>query len=264
MQKKVNYNEIYCLVKNYDSIFKNLKDVSDIFAERFTRGNMLVWDCPGEGWQSLDTADRATAQRVVFQLNAQKDAIKNEFSDEDAQTVEKIFQTPGDNCIFFKTDPNGNLKIKLTAWGYALPVRQKGNDTTGKIKPPIQPPQPPVEEEKQPEQPKTDEPEAEEFKIDEPETEQPTISVNPPVEEEPDKKVVQVISNPLQEEREENITIQEAPKQTEEKKVTSYASTTVIIKEENTTDFSWKHFLMSLGLIAMTVCTYYVCSQILM
>ncbi len=275
MQKKINYNEIYCLVKNYDSIFKNLKGLSDIFAERFTRGNMLVWDCQGEGWQSLDKADVDIVQKVATQLETHKQSIKGKFGEQESHTVDKIFQTPGDNCIFYKIDQNGNLKIKLTAWGYTLPTRSKGSDATGKYNPP---PKPPIVElptsEKQPkEEEAVDVSQQPVMQQSEPSA-QPTVTETPkeqPIDNIKTEKQEQTIQEEEQPTTRETTTIDEnkqeehpqTEKENKEVEEREIKSTIVVIKEENSSDFSWKNFLIVLGLIAMTAGTYYVCSQII-
>ena len=127
MQKQTNVHDINLLITsyNYDKMYKELCAKYDIFTERMVRGDLLIWDLPGDGWTSLDNADPITqsvARGEIAQL--QQNVPPNSL-------VAKCFRTPGDDFIFVKSE-GGKLHIKLTAWGYIKPQRIVGDDARGK------------------------------------------------------------------------------------------------------------------------------------
>ena len=117
MQKQIKFNDIYCLLKgSYDSEYEKLRSVDDIFTARNVRGNLLVWDLPGDGWTPLSHADSVMSAMVKSELSKRRESVINSFGDDKAAYLDKCFTVPDNSCIFFKTDPQTRiLKIRLTA-----------------------------------------------------------------------------------------------------------------------------------------------------
>ncbi len=134
MQKQIKVNDIYCLLKgSYDGAYEKLRYVDDIFTARNVRGNLLVWDLPGDGWTPLSNADSVMSAMVKAELSKRRQSVINSFGENNAAYLDKCFTVPDDGCIFFKTDSQtGIFKIRLTAWGYMTPVRNSGKELIGR------------------------------------------------------------------------------------------------------------------------------------
>ncbi len=131
MQKQAKETDINRLVKNanYNELYRDLCTKYDVFTEHAVRGNLIVWDLPGDGWTSLDKADPITQSVTRNELaRLQQNLPPNSI-------YAKCFRTPGDSYIFVKNE-NNNLRIKLTAWGYIAPAWTGGVDAGGHTTPP--------------------------------------------------------------------------------------------------------------------------------
>lgn len=127
MRVQLNTEDVNCILKvSVDRVYDALKDIDgakNLFVERKIFGNKLAWDLDGEGWKSLADCDQATHSVVLGELNMRKQNIFNNRPENERKTLMQCMSVPNDSYIFFKTDENtGVMYIKLTAWGYSLPV----------------------------------------------------------------------------------------------------------------------------------------------
>lgn len=128
----------YCLIKGYDKVFIVLqKELGEkerqLFAERIPGRNYLQWTLPGDGWIALSNGDPLAVQLVRKELSALQQNVSAQFGD-NQEMVQAIFSVPNDDYVYYKPDDNGNLMIKLTAWGYRFP-EIISHDLTGLIQP---------------------------------------------------------------------------------------------------------------------------------
>lgn len=133
----------YCLIKdkNYDQVFIALQKQLDekerqLFAERTPGSNYLQWTLPGDGWIALSNGDPLTEQLVRKELSALQQNVSAQFGG-NQEMAQAILSVPSDEYVYYKPDDNGNLMIKLTAWGYRFP-EIIGNSMSGFIRPKIQ------------------------------------------------------------------------------------------------------------------------------
>lgn len=123
MERQIKDTDIYCLLKHipYESVYQRLKDIFGedmIFAKRKQLMGYLVWKFDGEGWQSLYNAEPVMYRLVSDEFDRQKQNILQKFTDDIKSLSEQIMSVPDDSCIYYKSDDNGNIKIKIAAWGY--------------------------------------------------------------------------------------------------------------------------------------------------
>ena len=127
MRVQLNTEDVNCILKvSVDSVYDALKDIDgekNLFVERKIFGNKLAWDLDGEGWKSLADCDMATHAVILGELNNRKQTIYSNRPANERETLKRSMSVPNDSYIFFKTDEKtGVMYIKLTAWGYSLPV----------------------------------------------------------------------------------------------------------------------------------------------
>lgn len=132
----------YCLIKdkNYDQVFVALqKQLGEkerlLFAERTPGSNYLQWTLPGDGWVSLSNGDPLMEQLVRKELSDLQKNVCAQFGN-NQEIAQAILSVPSDEYIYYKPDDNGNLMIKLAAWGYSFP-EMIGKGLIGIIKPKV-------------------------------------------------------------------------------------------------------------------------------
>ena len=133
-------DEAYCIIteKNYDQVFAALQrqlgeKERQLFAERAPGDTYLQWTLPGNGWIALSKGDPLMEQLVRKELAQLQQNVCAQFGKNQEMAL-KLLSVPSDDYIYYKPDGNGDLMIKLTAWGYRYPERV-GTDITGVIKP---------------------------------------------------------------------------------------------------------------------------------
>lgn len=133
-------DEAYCIIteKNYDQVFAALQrqlgeKEKQLFAERAPGDTYLQWTLPGDGWIALSKGDPLMEQLVRKELAQLQQNVCAQFGKNQEMAL-KVLSVPSDDYIYYKPDENGDLMIKLTAWGYRFPERV-GTDITGVIKP---------------------------------------------------------------------------------------------------------------------------------
>ena len=133
-------DEAYCIIteKNYDQVFAALQrqlgeKERQLFAERAPGDTYLQWTLPGHGWIALSKGDPLMEQLVRKELAQLQQNVCAQFGKNQEMAL-KLLSVPSDDYIYYKPDGNGDLMIKLTAWGYRYPERV-GTDITGVIKP---------------------------------------------------------------------------------------------------------------------------------
>ena len=128
MYKKVLTSGIRCLLGgDYENIYQKLikhltGDCQGLFTERRTGPDYLQWNLPGDGWKALSECDPITASEVQRQLDDRLEQLRQRYGDNKAM-ADMVLTVPSNEFIFYKTEPDGKLKIALTAWGYRYPER---------------------------------------------------------------------------------------------------------------------------------------------
>lgn len=136
MNIKIKATGVTCLVgDDYDRVYTALKNQlsegnEQLFTERIPGHEYLQWELPGDGWVSLSEGDPLMAQEVRQELLQRKMLISKRFGG-NQEMAQKILSVPDDGYVYYKAGTDGQLQIRLTAWGYRYPERVGGGDATG-------------------------------------------------------------------------------------------------------------------------------------
>ena len=255
MNIKIRATEVACFVPgDYNQVYQALQrqlesPLKDLFAERTVGNDYLQWELPGEGWQALADSDPVMGDVARQELSRQQQLVMDRFG-KNREMVRIVLSVPDDGFVFYKYDENGQLMIRLTAWGYRHPVVIGGGAATGKIgalrpvitetptqEEPIQ-----MEDVVQNDEPVQEEvlaPKEETVQIDEPAQEEVPVVVESVKEEVP-----VIAETPVQEETPAEAVRQEPSK-------------------PSTTNMFLQLLLMLLVLAALVVATYFGCKEIL-
>ena len=74
------------------------------------------------------------AQEVRQELLRRKQLVNQRFGN-NQEMAQRILSVPDESYVYYKANSEGNLLIRLTAWGYRYPERVGGGGTTGTYKP---------------------------------------------------------------------------------------------------------------------------------
>ena len=136
MNIKIESAGVLCLLdKNYDSIYKTLKDKygdgpEQLFTERLPGHQYLQWQLPGGDWRSLaDEKDIIVKEEVKRKLAERQRMVKGQFVNK--ELANKILTVPDDEYVFFRIDDKGSMHIRLTAWGYKYPAKINNSGLSG-------------------------------------------------------------------------------------------------------------------------------------
>ena len=136
MNIKIKANGVHCKIgDDYDRLYALLKSQfgdgpEQIFSERIPGNDYLQWNLPGDGWKSLGDDDPIMAEEVRAELRKRKQTVRAQFGT-NHQMADKVLSVPDENYVFYKSDNNGKLIIRLTAWGYMYPEKIGGGGATG-------------------------------------------------------------------------------------------------------------------------------------
>ena len=136
MNIKIKATDVNCFVPGdygqvYQTLQKHLKSpLKDLFAERTEGHEYLQWELPGEGWHNLADNDPLMGPVVRQELQRQQQQIINCFG-QNRQMAQIVMSVPDDSFIYYKADDNGQLQLRLTAWGYRKPVVIGGGMASG-------------------------------------------------------------------------------------------------------------------------------------
>lgn len=142
MNIKIKSSGVSCLVgDDYDRVYTVLKKQLDpacgnLFSERIPGHEYLQWVLPGDGWASLADGDPIMSGMVRSELHNRQQIIMTKFGANTAM-AQKVLTVPDDSFIYYKSNADGHLDIRLTAWGYRYPERINGGDTTSIITPKV-------------------------------------------------------------------------------------------------------------------------------
>ena len=125
MNIQINADNVYCSFSDkYQQIFlalkKELKGNDFIFTERETGAGFLQWEIPGSGGKKLSEAD-IFEQGVVNEEKERIFSLVRPLFGVNTSMAVQVMSVPSDDFIFFKPDAQGNVQIKLVAWGYKYP-----------------------------------------------------------------------------------------------------------------------------------------------
>lgn len=140
MNIKIKSAGVTCLVgDDYDRVYTALKtqlndEDEQLFTERIPGHEYLQWELPGEGWTPLSEGDPLMAQEVRQELLRRKQLVNQRFGN-NQEMAQRILSVPDESYVYYKANSEGNLLIRLTAWGYRYPERVGGGGTTGTYKP---------------------------------------------------------------------------------------------------------------------------------
>lgn len=136
MNIKIESAGVLCLLdKNYDSIYKTLKDKygdgpEQLFTERLPGHQYLQWQLPGSDWCSLaDEKDIIVKEEVKRNLAERQRTVKGQFASK--ELANKILTVPDDEYVFYRIDDKGSMLIRLTAWGYKYPAKIDNGGLSG-------------------------------------------------------------------------------------------------------------------------------------
>lgn len=252
MNIKIRASEVACFVPgDYDQVYQALQrqlecPLKDLFAERTVGNDYLQWELPATGWQPLADSDPVMGDVARQELSRQQQLVMDRFG-KNREMARIVLSVPDDNFVFYKYDENGQLMLRLTAWGYRRPIVIGGGPATGKvgILRPVVSEEAPVSIE---EPVQNDEPVQEKNPISKEEpvqTDQPVQEETPAIVETPVQEEVPVIAEtPVQEETPAEAVCQEPSK-------------------PSTTNMFLQLLLMLLVLAALVVATYFGCKEIL-
>ena len=139
MNNKIKAAEVACLIDGneaYDQIYNTLRDSLPsaeemIFAERTSGAGFSQWELPGEDWIPLGQGDPIRSNAVKQELEQRIQHVRSKFGENQAM-ADKILAYPDDSYVYYKTSPDGELLILLTAWGYRHPERIGGMSAEGR------------------------------------------------------------------------------------------------------------------------------------
>ena len=248
MNIKIKATDVTCYVPgDYDQVYQALQKhlespLKELFSERSPGHDYLQWELQGNDWQCLADSDPITADVVRQELLRQKQLVENRFG-QNRQMAQIVLSVPDDNFIFYKMDAEGQLQLRLAAWGYRKPVIIGGGVATGirgtkrVVEEPVEVPEPaatetPVEEAS---------PVVEEKPVQE---EEPVQESQPVVEEEPVQEPPIIEEPPVEEPPSQEPPVQSAS-----------------VPEVSSP--RWQLLLMLLALAALVVGTYFCCKEIL-
>lgn len=138
MNIKIKASGVSCFIGNdydraYTALKKKLGQHPDfLFTERIPGHEYLQWVLPGEGWVALSEADPIIADEVRKKLHQSRQSVVAAFG-QNTGMAERVLYVPDDSFIYYKTDGNGHISIKLTAWGYRYPERVDGHVAVGNV-----------------------------------------------------------------------------------------------------------------------------------
>lgn len=140
MNIKIKASGVACLIgDDYERVYNALvksfgEGTANIFSKRVAGHEYLQWVLPGDGWFSLANADPFMGAQVRHELEQRKKNVINKFG-ANRQMAYNVLSVPEDEYVYYKPDANGNIDIKLTAWGYRYPERVDGGNIVGIIDP---------------------------------------------------------------------------------------------------------------------------------
>lgn len=249
MNIKIKATDVTCYVPgDYDQVYQALQKhlespLKELFSERSPGHDYLQWELQGNDWQCLADSDPITADVVRQELLRQKQLVENRFG-QNRQMAQIVLSVPDDNFIFYKMDAEGQLQLRLAAWGYRKPVIIGGGVATGirgtkrvVEEEPVEAPKPVV----------TEPPHQEETPAveDEPVQEEESVQEDQPVvEKEPVQKPLIIEEPPVEEPPSQEPPVHPAS-----------------VPEVSSP--RWQLLLMLLALAALVVGTYFCCKEIL-
>lgn len=115
------------LRENYGNLLARISlklppETSEIFAQ-FTMKpstNSAEWtvnEVDDHEYRPIAEANEDERQKVSLKIKEAKEAMQKSLVGEIAD-VENLLYVPNENCIFFRTLPDGNIKVALTQWGF--------------------------------------------------------------------------------------------------------------------------------------------------
>ncbi len=140
MNIKIKASGVACLIgDDYERVYNALvksfgEGTANIFSKRVAGHEYLQWVLPGDGWFSLANADPFMGAQVRHELEQRKRNVINKFG-ANRQMAYNVLSVPEDEYVYYKPDANGNIDIKLTAWGYRYPERVDGGNLVGIVDP---------------------------------------------------------------------------------------------------------------------------------
>lgn len=84
----------------------------------------------------MDKGDPIVSIDVKKELKRRIQHVREKFGDNQLM-ADKVLSYPDDSYVFYKTDPQGRLLIRLTAWGYRHPVKIDGTGAGGMLTPQV-------------------------------------------------------------------------------------------------------------------------------
>ncbi len=127
MEVKIDSTLVRKLTKDRPiEVLQKILDTLDakyrIFAPYQVRNNDYVWTLPGEGWMTLPEAqgqDAAAVHGRIEEVRSHLESTKLIPS----PVADHILTTPGDEFIYWRRNPSGDVEVLLTGWDYAFPTR---------------------------------------------------------------------------------------------------------------------------------------------
>lgn len=93
-----------------------------IFAPFQVRNKDYVWTLDGEDWTRLSEAEPWDASAVRAKIEDVRVRIPSSLA-LSPSLVDYILTTPGDEYVFFRKSPSGDVEVQLTGWDFAFPRR---------------------------------------------------------------------------------------------------------------------------------------------
>ncbi len=129
MNVKIKANGVSCLIRDesYDKAYTSFKQLlgegeEQLFTPRLPGHEYLQWVLPGDGWCSLEEADPLMANWIRDELSKRKQRVMSHFG-QNQLMAQRVLTVPDDSYVYYKSDNEGHLLIRLTAWGYRYPER---------------------------------------------------------------------------------------------------------------------------------------------
>ncbi len=92
---------------------------AEVFAPVYVTHGGYYWSDPdASGWTMLSDASDADRRDVVAVLEGLKRKTVDRFPAQRAR-IDQIFTYPNDDFVFFRRDAGGQLRVRLTGWGFA-------------------------------------------------------------------------------------------------------------------------------------------------
>lgn len=138
MNIKIKASGVSCLIKeDYGRVYSALKKQfgegsTQLFTERLPGHEYLQWVLDGDGWSTLADADPLMAGEVRREFVARQKMVFDRFGANQSM-AQSVLTYPDDNYVFYRADANGQLDIKIAAWGYRHPERIEGEDVSGRF-----------------------------------------------------------------------------------------------------------------------------------